>query len=114
MSNMEAKSVLHIVGTECPSEMEDQFDKWYSDKHVPELLEFKGVNRVTRYRNLHNGEEYTKFLTIYEFGKREDFEAYFTSSIRANAAEDWGKIQNELGASLKWSVQFEMIKTWQR
>ena len=111
---MEAKPVMHVVGTECPPEMEEKFDTWYSERHVPDLLKFKGVKRVTRYRGLHPGGEYPKFLTIYEFNNRQDFEAYYTSPERATAAEDWIKIQKELGASLKWSVQFEVIETWQR
>ena len=111
---METKSVIHIVGTECPPEMEGRFDTWYSERHVPDLLKFQGLKKVTRYRNLHADGEYPKFLTIYEFNNRQDFEAYYVSPERTAAAEDWLKIQKELGASLKWMVQYEAIKTWQQ
>ncbi len=111
---MKAKSIIHVVGTECPPEMEEKFDRWYSERHVPDLLKFKKLKGVTRFKNLHPSGEYPKFLTIYEFDNQQDFEAYFKSPERAAAGEDWKKIQRELGASQKWAVQFEVIKSWQR
>lgn len=111
---MAAKAVIHVVGTVCPPEMEKKFDAWYSERHVPDLLKFKGLKKVTRYKILRPNEDYPKFLTIYEFESREQFEAYFTSPERAAAAKDWQKIQKELSASQKWAVQFEQIKTWQK
>lgn len=110
---MEAKTTIHIVGTECPPEAEEKFDTWYSERHVPDVLKFKGVKRVTRYRKLSADGEYPKFLAVYEFNNRQDFEAYNTSPERTAAIEDWLKIQKELGSSIKWSVQYEVIKTWQ-
>ena len=111
---MEAKSVIHLVGTTCPPEMEEKFDAWYSDRHVPDLLKFKGVKKVTRYKRLYPSEEHPKFLTIYEFESQQDFEAYFSSPERTAALEDWENIQKELSASATMRVQYEVIKTWQR
>ena len=111
---MATKPVIHVVGTECPPEMEEKFDRWYSERHVPDLLKFKGLKKVTRYKILRPNEEYPKFLTVYEFESREQFEAYFVSPERSAAAEDWRNIQQKLKASQKWAVQFETIKTWQK
>ena len=111
---MATKPVIHVVGTECPPEMEEEFDRWYSERHVPDLLKFQGLKKVTRYKILRPNEDYPMFLTIYEFESREQFEAYATSPERTAAAEDWRKIQEELKASQKWGVQFETIKTWEQ
>ena len=111
---METKPVIHVVGTECPPEAEEKFDAWYSDRHVPDLLKFKKLRKVTRFKALKPDREYPMFLTLYEFDSRQAFEEYFTSPERATAAEDFAKIQKELNASVKWSVQYETIKTWQR
>jgi len=111
---MEAKSVIHVVGTECPPGVEEKFDTWYSERQVPHLLEFKKLKRVTRYRNLHPNRQYPKFLTIYEFDNRQDFEEYHDSPERTSSRDSWLKIQEETGASDKWEVQYEVIKSWQR
>jgi len=114
MIKMEAKSIIHVVGTKCPPETEAKFNTWYNETHVPHLLKFKKLKRVTRYKNLHPAGEYPEFLTIYEFDNRQGFEEYHDSPERTGSRESWLKIQEETGASLKWEVQFEAIKTWQR
>ena len=111
---METKPVIHVVGTECPTEAEEKFDTWYSDRHVPDLLKFKKLKKVTRLKALKPDGEYPMFLTFYEFDDRQAFEEYFISPERSTAAEDFARIQKELDVSVKWSVQYETIKTWQR
>ena len=64
--------MINIVDTRCPPETEERFDRWNSEKHVPDLLEFKGVKGVTRYKMVnHSGQvsakEYPTFVTVYEF-----------------------------------------------
>ena len=111
---MEAKPVIQIVGTDCPLEAEEKFNTWYNERHIPDLLKFKKLKRVTRYKNLHPDGEYPKFLTIYEFENRQAFEEYDTSPEQTTAREDWLRISKETGAEVVWRVQYEVIKTWQR
>ena len=39
---MEAGPVIMVVGTECPSEIEEEWNEWYSEKHVPICLNSRG------------------------------------------------------------------------
>ena len=45
---------IHIVGTSLkpgtPPEVEEEFNKWYNEVHVPMLLTIKGLTGVTRYK----------------------------------------------------------------
>ena len=107
-------SVIHVVATECPSETEDTFSKWYDEQHIPDLLKFKRLKKVTRYRNLHPDGENPKFLTIYEFDRREDLEDYLVSPERTSVHEDAMSTNRELNVSLKWRVQYEVLRSWQQ
>ncbi len=108
------KTIIHMVATRCPPEMAARFDEWYNTRHVPDLLKFPRLKRVTRYRSLHPDNGFPRFIAAYEFESREDFEAYFNSPERAIAGEDWKKAQKKLGASQDWAVQWEFIGTWQK
>jgi hypothetical protein len=41
---------LLIVETNCTDGDEDEFNRWYDEVHVPELLQIPGFNHVSRYR----------------------------------------------------------------
>ncbi len=122
---MESGPVIMIVGTECPPESEEEFNNWYSEKHVPGVLKFKGAKKATRYKlapirltdhklvPITEGE-YPKYLAIYEFENRQAAEAYNTSPEFAANVEDWVNNWAKRGAKLKWRVHYEPIKTWQK
>ena len=47
----------------------DDFDKWYSDVHIPEVLEKSGVSSAARYDHMINGFSGPRrlgFLTVYQ------------------------------------------------
>ena len=111
---MESKPVIMIRGTQCPPEMEEKFDTWYSEKHVPDVLKFKGVKKATRYKIIGNDKECPKFLAIYEFESRQAVEEYDISAVRDTVYEDWLRISKETGAEMIWRVQYEAVRTWQQ
>lgn len=113
-TEMESKPVIMIVGTQCPPEVEESFDTWYSEKHLPDVLRFKGIKRATRYKITGGDKGYPKFLAIYEFESPQALKEYETSPVRAAAGEDWLRISKETGAEMMWRVQYEAIRTWQQ
>ena len=111
---MEANSVINIVGTQCPPEAEERFRKWYIEKHIPELLQCEELKGVTFYRNTKPDVDYPTYLAVYEFKDLQDFEAYSSNPLLAAVPEDVRAVFAETGASIKWRVQFQRIKSWQR
>lgn len=116
-------SVITIVGTQCPPETETRFDTWYSEKHVPDLLKFRGLEGATRYKLADSGyfagvpvaikfKEYPKYLTFYYFKDVPTAEAYDISPERANT--DWPSVKKEASVSLLWRAKYEPMRTWQR
>ena len=109
---MESKPVILIVGTQCPPEAEESFNTWYNEKHIPDVLQFKGVKKATRYKIASGDKEYPKFLAVYEFKSQQAFEEYETSPVRAAVGKDWLRISKEKGAEMMWRVRYEAIRTW--
>ena len=59
--------LIQIVASESTPEKEAEFDKWYTNVHVPMLFEFEGINQASRYRRKGDNEQCPKYLAIYEF-----------------------------------------------
>ena len=111
---METKPIINIIGTRCRPEDEEKFNKWYDGVHIPLLLRFKGLKAVTRYKITDEAEEYPKYLAIYKFESQEAYEAYETSPEHAASREEIRQTWKEGGFEIKWRVQYEPIKTWER
>ena len=111
---METKSLIHIVGTQCQPEVEEKFNAWYEQTHIPMLLKCDGLKGVTRYKIKKSSEGYPEYLAIYEFDSREAFEAYETSPELASALEEMRETWKEGGYETVWRVQFETLKTWRK
>ncbi|UCC59589.1 MAG: hypothetical protein JSW38_02865 [Dehalococcoidia bacterium] len=58
---------LLAVETNCADPArEDEFNRWYDEVQVPDMLEVPGIMRATRYENNSPGEGQGKYLTLYE------------------------------------------------
>ena len=111
---MSSNQALHIVATECRSEQEARFNKWYNEIHVPMLFKFGGMKKVTRYKKLDDNKEHATYLALYEFESKEAL-ADFTESPERNAArEEMKESWKDGGFELKWTAPYEAIKTWER
>lgn len=118
--------VTTLVATVVPPEGDSRFDSWYSDKHIPELLEFKELQGAIRYRFASSSrpsietsleyelKEYPKYLTYYYFEDVPGAEAYDTSPEREVATQGWLKIVKETGVERVWRAQYMAMRTWQK
>jgi len=111
---MEDKAVIHIVATQCHPDDEEKFNKWYDEVHIPLLMKFKGLKKVTRYKAAYEPKDYPKYLTIYEFTSRKDFAAYEKSPELAAARQEMSETWKARPFEMKWRVQYEALRTWQR
>jgi antibiotic biosynthesis monooxygenase (ABM) superfamily enzyme len=118
-------STVHMVGTQ--SRLKAEFDRWYSEKHIPDLLKFNALLGVTRYElassvglrgmgKVFSGEtkEYPQFLTFYFFKDIANFEAYEASPERTGTLDEWQQVMKDMGVSLLWRVRYKPVKSWQQ
>ena len=80
---------LLIVETNCtdPSK-EKEFNHWYDNTHVPDVLSTPGVLSATRYENPSPGEKQARFLALYEVETKDILQTMVT--LNENMAK-WGK-----------------------
>lgn len=111
---MATTPIINIIATQCRPEVEEKFNRWYDEIHIPLLLKFKGIKEVTRYKIINETEEYPTYLTVYEFESQKTYEAFTTSLEYAAVREEMGETWKEGGFEIKWRVQYEPLKTWKR
>jgi len=76
---MDVKPVINVVGIQCQPKVDEKFNIWYDQTHIPMLLKFGGLRGATRYKILKPSEEYPQYLAIYEFNSKQAFEEYRAS-----------------------------------
>ncbi|MDD4859486.1 MAG: DUF4286 family protein [Dehalococcoidales bacterium] len=110
---MDKKPVMLSAAVECPPALEDKFNKWLDEKHMPMLFKYRGMTKASRMR-LVNDKESPRYLTIFEFASHADLEDYLKSPERAAAAADKEETWKSQKYELKWLLEYQVLKTWQR
>jgi GrpB-like predicted nucleotidyltransferase (UPF0157 family) len=77
------KHILLIVSTDVAPEMEEEFNRWYNEEHIPRLLRVPGVLWAKRGVNLGEGQRY---IAVYE---HESVEVQKTAAYRDALETDW-------------------------
>ncbi len=77
------KHILLIVRTDVVSEMEEEFNRWYNEEHIPRLLRVPGVLWAKRGMNTGEGQ---KYIAVYE---HESGEVQKTAAYRDALETDW-------------------------
>ncbi len=111
---MESSPVINVVATQCQPEVEEKFNKWYDEVHIPLLFKFKGMKKVTRYKIVKETEEYPSYLTLYEFESRKGYEEYAASPELAAGRAEMNETWKDGGFEIKWRVQYEALKIWEK
>ncbi|HEY93550.1 MAG TPA: hypothetical protein G4O15_01255 [Dehalococcoidia bacterium] len=71
------------VRTNCNDpEKEIEYNEWYNNIHLPDVLETPGVIRATRYENTDPTEGEAKFVAIYEI-ETDDIDS-FMDTLNSN------------------------------
>jgi len=78
-----ARHILLIVQTDVAPEMEEEFNRWYDEEHIPRLLKVPGVLMAKRGQNTGSGQ---KYIATYE---HEDSEVQHTSDYKNAIETEW-------------------------
>jgi hypothetical protein len=86
---MTGKPYLWIVFMRFPAELEDEFNRWYDDVHVPLVAREGHFLSITRYRLTDAvPSDLSKYVAVGEFRDEEIFRQWLVSDARATAARD--------------------------
>ena len=127
---MPNKPVILLAGTDCDPELDEQFNEWYNEDHIPKGLESEFLEGVTRYKMAFGTEltedarsaaaNYPKYLAVYEFKNKEAFDAWQKSDAVAETRKGrrarWGKTDGSglEGMEVKWKVVYEPLRSWHK
>jgi len=111
---MSANQVVQVVASACAPGKEAAFEKWYTEVHVPMLMEYEGVRQAGRYRLMGDADGAPKFLAFYEFESYEALEGFGKSDVLAAALKDLEERKEEIGFTMVWAAPYELIKSWER
>jgi hypothetical protein len=119
---MEPNGVISIVGNQCRPDQEEKLTRWYSEKHIPDLLKFKELRKATRYQLLYSGlvypgypeVKYPKYITIFEYDNQQGFDAYQASPELAEAGKDVRATWEQDPFERVWRVQYKLLQTWEQ
>ena len=101
-----SKTVYYIVKSEISKEYVNEFDKWYHEIHIPDVVRRSGAKEGKRFRAVEPEDKFM-YMAIYEFANMETFRKYQESADKkelvADFIERFGK-----RAELKTSVWEEI------
>ena len=119
-------TLISMTALHCDALAEAAVDRWYTEKHVPDLLQFKEILGVTRYKfcdaracgtktsGSARVKDYPRFLTIYNYPDMATAQAFDTSPERAAARPDWLEVAKNTKAFRMWRVRYAPLRTWSR
>jgi len=112
---MENNRALVVISMECSPEMEQRFNQWYNDVHIPMALKYEGMLKASRYRLTDNNDERNAYLTIFEFRDRHAMQAFPDSPEVAAAKEEMQqRWHGNLPFEIKWRSEYELLQTWDK
>lgn len=80
-----AKHILLIVRTDVAPEMEEEFNRFYNEEHIPRLLRVPGVLWAKRGINTGDGQ---KYIALYE---HENADVRNSSAYRDVLETEWAR-----------------------
>jgi len=97
-----SQTVLYLVKSVVASEHADEFNRWYHQKHIPELVNLSGGERGRRFKAV-EGEGKYLYMAVYEFKDMASFLKYQASEGKKYLVGDFKKLFGDK-AELKGEV----------
>ena len=83
-------TILFVVKAVPPKGREAEFDRWYNEEHVPDVLKFPGMASARRYRALEGEDRYT-VMAVYELKDEATYKKFAASEHLKNLIADFDR-----------------------
>lgn len=97
---------LLMVWCEVPERMEEEFNRWYNDEHLPERLSVPGILSAARYEAVVSGP---KHLAVYELESPAVMESPEYLKLRRNPTEWSKRVSPDVIGTVNIRNVYEMI-----
>ena len=105
---------LTVVATDCAAADEKKFNEWYDQNHIPILMKYEGVKKVTRYKVNGDAPNGGRYLAIYEFDTAASRAAQMGSPAFQEAMAEMQQSWPKGGVNIKWMGNYDPIQTFDR
>ena len=99
-------TVLFVVKATIPRSQEAAFNRWYNQKHCPQVLRYPGVVSARRYRAI-DGEDKYQYMAVYEMQDEKTYRAFLKSKHLRDLRKDydrWFKVSER--------ARFAYVQAW--
>ncbi len=107
------KQVL-IVASECDAAVEDDYNAWYNDVHLPMFMGYDGLKKASRYRLSTETPGCARYLAFYEFETAEALAGFTASEAYAAAVRDFDEKWKHGGFHGRWAASYELLTARER
>lgn len=91
---------LFVVRATIAKEREEEFNRWYNEEHLPQVLRYNGAVSGRRYKRVTGADEYD-YMAVYEFASEEVLQRFLRSdalkALRAEYDEHFGSVSERVG-----------------
>jgi len=108
------ENLILIVASECDAEVEDDYNAWYNDVHLPMFMKYEGLKKTSRYKLVSDTPDCARYLAIYEFESPEALAGFTQSEAYEDAVRDFDEKWKNGGFHGKWAASYELLKTVER
>jgi hypothetical protein len=105
---------ISVVATNCSTADDKRFNEWYNANHIPILMKYPGVKKVTRYKVQGEAPNGGCYLAIYEYDSAEARAGQNTSDAFKEAMAEMQQSWPNGGVEIKWMGAYDPIKTWEQ
>ncbi len=103
---------IMIVASEAAPAKEAEYNRWYTEKHIPMFLQYEGLRKASRYKRAGDRGEMAKYLAFYEFDTQEALAGFTRSAAFAEAVKDFDLTWEKGEFISKGGGTYELIKAW--
>ena len=97
-------TALMMVGADIPADKEDDFNRWYNEEHLKELVSVPGILNAARYEAVRSGP---KHLAVYELESPAVIE---TDAFKNRPRTEWGtRVSPSIIGSNFFNNIYEMV-----
>ena len=105
---------IMIAANECKPEVEDEYNRWYNDVHLPMFFEYEKLKKASRYKLKGDIPGCSKYLSVYEFETEDDLKGFLGSDAMKKAIEDFDRKWKQGEFINNWGASYELIKRLER
>jgi hypothetical protein len=103
---------INFVFVDCQPEIENKYNEWYNNVHIPMIMKYDGILRTTRYKLLTGPQGQARYFTVYEFKDQKAMDSFPKSPEYMAVDKELHETWKGPEFNIKLAAQYEVIKTW--